>query len=118
MSKSQVPGITGLLDGILTPADKPAGDAGRQDVQPVTEASSERLTPSTVRVRPRVRLGRPPGRSRTSQPKEKLTVWVERSLIDSYREWTWQARCQLSHLVERALVAYHEQHSNELGPEC
>jgi len=31
-------------------------------------------------------------------------------LIDSYRDWTWQARCQLSHIVERALAAYHEQH--------
>jgi hypothetical protein len=50
------------------------------------------------------RRGRPPGSRQASTPKEKVTVWIKSSLIGSYRDWTWQERCQLSHLVERALA--------------
>jgi len=53
-----------------------------------------------------VRRGRPPGTGTATSPKEKVTVWITSTLIADYREWTWEARCQLSHLVERALADY------------
>jgi len=112
MNKAQVRGITGLLDGILTAATSPAPDSTSIRQERTTNGLPVVTPPVSSVTPPRttVRRGRPPGKSRITQPKEKVTVWIERSLIDSYRDWTWQARCQLSHIVERALAAYHEQH--------
>ena len=122
MSTAQVRGITGLLDGILTPDERPAArPAGKpsEDAPSMTDRPTDSLVgrvDTPKHTRPTVRRGRPPGRGRISQPKEKVTVWIERGLIDSYRDWTWQARCQLSHIVERALAAYHEQHRHQPSP--
>ena len=109
MSKAQVSGITGLLDGILSPAAKP-DSRFPHNTHPTSGSAGKSPPARAMPARPAVRRGRPPGKAAESRPKEKMTVWLERSLIDSYRDWTWQARCQLSHIVERALVAYHEQH--------
>ncbi len=59
--------------------------------------------------RPGARLGRPPG-PQTGQGtrKEKVTLRLDKSLMDDYRDWSWEERCQLGELVERALVAYLE----------
>ncbi len=36
------------------------------------------------------------------------TLRIARDLIAEYRDWSWEARCQLSELVERALATYRE----------
>jgi hypothetical protein len=110
MTIAQVRGIAGLLNGILSPTE-PAGIEQRRMPQP---SSSPRIKEPLPAVSPiAVRRGRPPGSRQASTPKEKVTVWIKSSLIGSYRDWTWQERCQLSHLVERALTDYHEQHRQE-----
>ena len=108
MTATEVRGITGLLDGILSPV--PSVGANRQTApEPkktrLPRQSSSRSQPSEPVP---VRRGRPPGKRTASSPKEKVTVWISSSLIADYRDWTWQARCQLSHLVERALVHHRE----------
>jgi len=110
MSTTQVRGITGLLDGILSPATRPAPDLPKRDHRTDHALDETPTAAFAMPLRTAVRRGRPPGKPRVSPPKEKVTVWIERGLIDSYRDWTWQARCQLSHIVERALTAYHAQH--------
>jgi hypothetical protein len=56
---------------------------------------------------PRARLGRPPGNSvQPVGPKEKVTLRIPCELIAEYRDWSWEARCQLGELVERALLNY------------
>ena len=113
MSAPQVRGITGVLDGILSPPAKPADVSS--SLHPATpgpdqQAAHTEPSPANPPDRPSVRRGRPPGKAAANRlPKEKMTVWIERTLVDAYRDWTWHARCQLSHLVERALIAYHEQ---------
>jgi uncharacterized protein (DUF4415 family) len=58
------------------------------------------------------RLGRPPAAKSTPQaPKEKLTVRIPRDLAAEYRDWSWEGRCSLSSLVERAMLEYHKRSS-------
>ena len=110
MTASQVRGITGLLDGILSPAQSTRIERQLVPQPPSSPRNDEPLTAAATIA---VRRGRPPGKGQASTPKEKVTVWIKSSLIGSYRDWTWQERCQLSHLVERALTDYHEQHRQE-----
>jgi hypothetical protein len=55
------------------------------------------------------RRGRPLGK--TTSPrllKEKVTLRLSSPLVASYRDWSWEARSQFSHLVERALTDYYQ----------
>jgi hypothetical protein len=36
-------------------------------------------------------------------------VRINKRLVARYRDWTWEARCQVSQLIEWALFEYHEQ---------
>jgi len=36
------------------------------------------------------------------------TFHISRDLAAAYRDWSWEARCQLSELVEQALLTYRE----------
>jgi hypothetical protein len=48
--------------------------------------------------------------------KQKVTFRVSSDLIAEYRDWSWEARCQLSHLVERALADYRQSRSKSRPP--
>jgi hypothetical protein len=55
----------------------------------------------------RARTGRPPGIANGSRSqKEKATMHINAALMDFYRDWSWEARCNLGELIERAMVAY------------
>jgi hypothetical protein len=108
MSTPQIRGVTGLLDGILSPARPAAPNCGNKSQPKNTSPTNEPPSPSTPSFPVPVRRGRPPGNGAPTSPKEKVTVWITSTLIADYREWTWEARCQLSHLIERALADYRE----------
>lgn len=110
MSAPQVRGVAGLLDGILSPARQEEA-CTHSDIQPKKKVLTNRtaMGPALPPVTS-VRRGRPPGNTARIAPKEKVTVWITSNLIAQYRDWTWEARCHVSHLVERALIAYHKQH--------
>ncbi len=92
-------GIQGILGSYVTSSQSPVAS------QPVPEPKQP-LTPKP-RKRQRARLGRPPGRSsQTTTSKEKATLRIDTQLMAEYREWSWEARCQLGELVERALADY------------
>ena len=105
----QLAGIQGVLGTYLTRSE----DSPR----PVKEQPKRRTTteapPPTAksRKRPSARLGRPPGRggARTGS-KEKATLRIDAELMSDYREWSWDQRCQLGELVERALAEYRRRH--------
>ena len=110
MRKTEGHGIAGLLDQILATGhndtlqpSQTGSQPGRS--RPVPVATNAGGTPTTAR------RGRPPGKAAvTANPKEKVTLRIASALVASYRDWSWEARSQLSHLVERALAAYHDQH--------
>jgi len=71
-----------------------------------TTTSSESPPPPDHTV-VRSRLGRPPGRNATAgSRKEKITVRIDAELIALYRDWSWQARCQVGELVQQALQQF------------
>jgi len=109
MAKKQVSGISGVLEELVSP--EPAANESGPKKQP----SAESRKPNPARTpdpppasRPcRARLGRPPGsNARHTRPKEKVTLRIPSDLISEYRDWSWEARCQLSDLVEQALSSY------------
>jgi hypothetical protein len=55
----------------------------------------------------RARVGRPPGAASGTRPqKGRATMYINQALLDYYRDWSWDARCSLGELIERAMVAY------------
>jgi hypothetical protein len=105
-------GVQNILNGILspenrrasTPTQEVASTEARGNAVPPSKTSEERQSPPVG-----ARRGRPLGRPSTAaQPKTKVTLWLSSSIVASYRDWSWEARSQFSHLVETALIHYHE----------
>lgn len=107
MAGKTIGGISGVLGELISPAthEEPI----RSVPLPIGSQEAKSVSPeASTSVRPcRARLGRPVGKvTRHQCPKEKVTLRIPSSLIAEYRDWSWEARCQLSELVERALAAY------------
>jgi hypothetical protein len=100
-------GIGGILDGILTSATCSPSKAARNSIVKSPKSDSNHANDPEEAKRIGARRGRPLGKGReTKEPKEKVTVWLDAKLIAQYRDWSWEARSQLSALVEDALMAY------------
>ena len=111
MAKKRVEGVAGVLANLVGPTEdcpkerhKPAAGEHR----PSKDLAKTRCATTATPPRPRqARRGRPPGRTpHNSVPKEKVTLRIRESLMAEYREWSWEMRCQLGELVERALAEY------------
>jgi hypothetical protein len=101
-------GILSVLDGILSRENQPShsvtsASAIAQQPAAAGQTADNRSLPRQVGAR----RGRPLGKATSSAlPKEKVTLWLSSPLVASYRDWSWEARCQFSHLVERAMTDY------------
>jgi uncharacterized protein (DUF4415 family) len=87
-------GIGGVLGGLIS------------DDQPKPKPSEpSRLAPQDKpEKRAHARVGRPPGkRSAKARRREKLTVRIDADLVEKYRDWSWDARCNLGELVGVAM---------------
>lgn len=109
MAKTQVSGISGVLGELISPASTPAESPPKKQppaLQQKTGPTGAAHAPAAPHTQ-RARLGRPPGTStRQTGPKEKVTLRIPCDLIAEYRDWSWEAKCQISELVERALASY------------
>jgi hypothetical protein len=110
----KIGGISGVLGDLISPPSKAAASLRVEQAHDSDRKSGllDKVEDSTSPPqRRRARLGRPPdNRSGTMVPKQKVTLRVPSDLIDQYRDWSWEARCQLGELVERALFSYHDSH--------
>jgi uncharacterized protein (DUF4415 family) len=122
-------GVGGVLGSLISPPDSTA--TPDPAARPAPEASAdeaadagtvERPAPPAEGGKPRqnapartqARRGRPPGRrAGEAADKEKVTLRLGKELMDEYREWSWEERCQLGELVERALNQYRKQRSRQ-----
>jgi hypothetical protein len=109
-----VQGIDGVLRTLLaepstssTHVRANAGSVGKS-----SRSNEQHATPHDDRqpTRPptKARLGRPPVSSTETSARRKVTVRIRPELIDDYRNWSWDARSSLSHLVEQALIDYRD----------
>jgi hypothetical protein len=109
MSKQDVGGIHNVLDGLLSPVHQPSVSSEAESPKPVEKHRAAMAKPKIPKTPPKTagaRRGRPLGQSTPVEPKSKVTLWLSQPLVNSYRDWSWEARCQFSHLVERALADY------------
>jgi hypothetical protein len=99
----QVDGVAGVLAGLV----QPEHNCPENRRQANAERRRSQARPPSVPSPRKARLGRPPGRvPGKSVPKEKVTLRIHTALMSEYREWSWQQRCQLGELIERALTDY------------
>jgi uncharacterized protein (DUF4415 family) len=111
MTGKRLEGIDGVLGNLIS-ASSQAPDrcpnVAHQDDRPLKAAFNARQ-PKHENPHQGARLGRPPGRpGNTRSTKEKVTLRIPSDLIAEYRDWSWEARCQLSELAERALDDYRQ----------
>ena len=120
MSK-QAGGIRGVLDGILSQEKQPSPLPAPATAIAQLPAAVGHATDNRDLSRPAgSRRGRPLGKAASpGVPKEKVTLRLTTDLIATYRDWSWEARCQLSYLVEQALAEYRQSYCRRqlpLGP--
>ncbi len=110
MAGTMIGGVRGVLGNLVSSA--PA-----HEMSPRQEHSCTVNRPSTSVDRQesglapsqRARLGRPPrGQAPNAGLKEKVTLRIPSDLIAEYRDWSWEARCQLSELATQALDSYRQ----------
>jgi hypothetical protein len=118
MSKSQGRGIAGLLDQILSNSGPQPGNLPEKDPSPIHLHDQPGGSVSLQVPRVVARRGRPQGKAAAAAPREKVTVRIATELIANYRDWSWQARSQLSHLVEQALRDYQERNRSRPTGQC
>jgi hypothetical protein len=108
---TEVSGLKGVLGDFLSPgrASKPkarqkpsAPSASREGSQPARPE-----LPKGENAAIPARTGRPPGkRPKNQRVRSKTSIWVTADVMSRYRDWSWEERCHLGELIERALVDY------------
>lgn len=109
MARKTIGGISGVLGNLISVPPTPAAPTKHE--QSLSDDKKTDITgiPTLYSVpsSSRARLGRPSRSSlQSAVRKEKVTFRVSCDLIAEYRDWSWEAKCQLGALVERALLAY------------
>ena len=108
MARREVSGVRGVLSELISavPSEQ-NGPSNSLDSPPKSGTIAHPPPKRTEPTKPRARLGRPPGcLSGKTPPKEKVTVRIDARLVALYRDWSWDERCQLGELFERALREY------------
>lgn len=113
-TRRQIPGkpiggINGVIQGLISSEEHrdiiPENELPSTVPQDAPDSSSASW--SHLPQPRKSRLGRPPAcHNRLDAPREKVTLRIRSDLIAEYRDWSWEARCQLSELVERSLLCY------------
>jgi hypothetical protein len=110
MAGKTIGGISGVLGELISSTPTTTESPPHKRLSVASREPETAGIPEPPPTRPRrTRLGRPPGNaSRHTGSKEKVTLRIPSDLIAEYRDWSWEARCQLSELVERALDDYRQ----------
>ena len=108
MTPQRMTGIDGILDNLLSTSHAHRESNANNEAVPTECRSVPASAESGSSPGTGARRGRPLGqRRREGGPKEKVTFRISCELATTYRNWSWEARCSLSSLVESALREYH-----------
>ncbi len=111
MATKSIGGITGVVGRLISPSATHTSSPCPEQLLPESRHPDSVAVPQpqVVAGPQHARIGRPPARSpRRAGSKEKVTFRINSDLIAQYRDWSWEARCQIGDLVERALTTYRE----------
>jgi uncharacterized protein (DUF4415 family) len=101
VGRTPISGIGGVLGELISDDLPPPEPTERAKSVAPNRPPQPRPTQSHARA------GRPPGKgSCVSKRKEKLTVRIDADLAATYRDWSWDARCNLGELVSQAMQSY------------
>lgn len=111
MNGKSLCGIDGVLGNLISSPSLKKNAAHKKEQSIKTQSSSvavvQRATANGYSAMQGARRGRPLGRQcDVPFPKEKVTLRISSELATEYRDWSWEARCSLSGLVEKALAEY------------
>lgn len=126
MAAKPLKGVGGVLGGLISsesaapvsPEPSVRSASAESIAEPTDAANIEQAAPPAAKAKPRppaqpkthARRGRPPGRKAgEGGEKEKVTLRLSKELVEEYRDWSWDERCQFGELVERALSQYRKQ---------
>jgi hypothetical protein len=135
----QLKGVGGVLGGLISESPEqakaptpPQGESQVVPAEPPPEVSESAGRPQGAGIadrarrakdegpseKPRVRRGRPPKRAgevtlEQAVQREKVTLRLDTNLMNQYRDWTWERRCQLHDLIEEAMAQYLERHQGQ-----
>ena len=116
-------GVGGVLGGLISPepalpappesSTLPVPDAPAPETAMPEPAEPPAPPPASDKPKQKApgriaaRRGRPPGQKPgEAADKEKVTLRLNKELMDDYRDWSWEERCQVGELVEKALIQY------------
>jgi len=124
-----IKGVKSVLGGLLSPSGPAKTDEAEPKAQPAQATApdpapqaSEATTPAAPPARAQAaktsvpaksraaRRGRPPGRGTgEGGTKEKVTIRISKELMDKFRDRSWDERCQVGELVEKAMLLLEKQ---------
>lgn len=110
MTGKRLEGIDGVLGNLLSAPSRETGrfrNVAHHDDRPQEPTFTSRIA---KHGKPQgARLGRPLGKTGdVRSAKEKATLHISSSLLAEYRDRSWEARCSLSGLIERAMIEYRQ----------
>ncbi len=134
MAQKPLKGVNNVLGGLLSdrmPVAEPPqvrGPAGSEVIPSALTSGEVVGKPQDSREEPKgkpspkpraaARRGRPPGqKAGETVSREKVTLRLSGELMAEYRDWSWEERCQLGELVERALTHYQKQRQRKARAE-
>jgi hypothetical protein len=108
MASREIPGIKGFFDDLGNKPSPPnTKPVSIESLAKPTVEKIERPHKEPVGDKIKARVGRPPGlRNGDRSEKAKATMHISESLLNFYRDWSWEARCNLGELIERAMASY------------
>jgi hypothetical protein len=139
----QLKGVGGVLGGLIsespeqakapTPQEAPEVVTGLAESAPEVPDSAEQTRGAETAGKAkrakndgpseklRVRRGRPPKRAgggslQEAVQREKVTLRLNADLMNQYRDWTWEQRCQLHDLIEGAMAHYLKRRQSRTEP--
>ena len=106
MAKDVRKGVVGkFLSGPDRPDDTDTKAVSQEAAPIVTDEPPLRVEVSEpARQKAKTKIGRPLGKSTVA--REKVSIYINASLIEEYRTRTWSEQCQLGELIERAMQEY------------
>ena len=120
-------GVGGVLGSLISSGTNPPmpdanGNTGRRIAAEWTQAELAEQSAPSARATTPSRMGpkSPPAEAdllarkpASRRIRRKVTLRLSKELIDDYREWSWEERCQLGELVEKAMVQYRKSRSRQ-----
>jgi uncharacterized protein (DUF4415 family) len=98
-------GVVGkFLSGPDRPEDTDAKAVAQEAASIATEPPPRVEATEPARQKAKTKIGRPLGKSTVA--REKVSIYIDSSLIEEYRKRTWSEQCQLGELIERAMQEY------------